>query len=232
MSGKIRVVWQRFSRSWLFSMALMGLAVFSFRSAVADWNDVPTGSMQPTILIGDRITVNKLAYDLHVPFTKFSLLSWDDPERGDIVTCWSPADGARLVKRVVGLPGDTIAMQGGRLIINGRPIAYRMIDPPAAAAAMGEEAAGKIFLEEDLPGCSHVVAWQEGGGSARDFGPVTVPADSYLMLGDNRDFSADSRYFGFVPRRDVCGKAFGVAFSLDRGNHWAPRWSRLAEGLI
>lgn len=81
----------------------MVLSVLSFRSAVADWNDVPTGSMKPTILIGDRIFVNKLAYDLKVPFLGDRLVTWGDPARGDIVICWSPADGARLVKRVEGV---------------------------------------------------------------------------------------------------------------------------------
>ena len=105
MNQKYRLLARRLVRHWIFSTLLLVLTVFSFRSAVADWNDVPTGSMKPTILIGDRIFVNKLAYDLKIPFTSTRLATWGDPERGDIVICWSPADGARLVKRVVGGAG-------------------------------------------------------------------------------------------------------------------------------
>src|SRR5512132_1022039 len=86
------------------------LIVSSMRSALADWNDVPTGSMKPTIQEGDRVVVNKLAYDLKVPFTTIELLKWADPQRGDIVVLFSPQDGTRLVKRVVAVPGDTVAM--------------------------------------------------------------------------------------------------------------------------
>src|SRR5437870_13485579 len=84
----------------------MLLIVSSLRSALADWNDVPTGSMKPTIQEGDRVVVNKLAYDLKVPFTMIEVLKWSDPKRGDIVVLFSPVDGTRLVKRVVGIPGD------------------------------------------------------------------------------------------------------------------------------
>ncbi|HEU4520557.1 MAG TPA: signal peptidase I, partial [Thermoanaerobaculia bacterium] len=97
---------------------LMLLVVSSLRSALADWNDVPTGSMKPTIEIGDRVVVNKLAYDLKIPFTTISLFKWDDPHRGDIVVLFSPIDGTRLVKRVVAIPGDTVAMADNQLYIN------------------------------------------------------------------------------------------------------------------
>ncbi|HEX7807119.1 MAG TPA: signal peptidase I, partial [Thermoanaerobaculia bacterium] len=86
--------------------ALMILIVSSLRSVLADWNDVPTGSMKPTIQEGDRVVVNKLAYDLKVPFTTINIVKWDDPHRGDIVVLFSPVDGVRLVKRVVAVPGD------------------------------------------------------------------------------------------------------------------------------
>src|SRR5271170_4889031 len=86
-----------------------------FRSALADWNSVPTGSMKPTILEGDRIFVNKLAYDLKVPFTTWHLAEWANPKRGDIVVFYSPEDGTRLVKRVVGLPGDVVELRNEQL---------------------------------------------------------------------------------------------------------------------
>ena len=86
---------------------------------MADWNDVPTGSMKPTILEGDRVFVNKLAYDLKVPFTTWHITEWSNPHCGDIVVFFSPKDGKRLVKRVIGLPGDTVELQNERLVING-----------------------------------------------------------------------------------------------------------------
>src|SRR5256886_15564334 len=94
---------------------LMLLVISSLRSALADWNDVPTGSMKPTIQEGDRVVVNKLAYDLKVPFTTIEIWKWDDPKRGDIVVLFSPVDGTRLVKRVVAIPGDTLRSEERRV---------------------------------------------------------------------------------------------------------------------
>src|SRR6476646_11548851 len=99
---------------------LMLLVISSLRSALADWNDVPTGSMKPTIQEGDRVVVNKLAYDLKVPFTMIEVAKWSDPKRGDIVVLFSPEDGVRLVKRVVALPGDKIEMRENQLLVNGQ----------------------------------------------------------------------------------------------------------------
>src|SRR5213076_3568543 len=99
---------------------LMLLVVSSLRSALADWNDVPTGSMKPTIQEGDRVVVNKLAYDLKIPFTMVEVAKWNDPKRGDIVVLFSPVDGVRLVKRVVALPGDKIEMRDEQLFVNGQ----------------------------------------------------------------------------------------------------------------
>lgn len=217
-------VWLR--RSGILSMALLALAVFSFRSAVADWNDVPTGSMRPTILIGDRIFVNKLAYDLKIPFTDTAVATWGDPARGDVVTCWSPDSGDRLVKRVVGVPGDTLAMRQGRLIVNGRSM-------PCAptVAPVGESRPGRDFFTENLMGVEHAVAYDRGSTRARDFGPLVLGPGQYFLMGDNRDNSADSRYFGPVERGAICGKVTGVALSLDREDGWRPRWDRFFTAL-
>ncbi|HKB79074.1 MAG TPA: signal peptidase I, partial [Thermoanaerobaculia bacterium] len=106
---------------------LMLLVVTSLRSALADWNDVPTGSMKPTIEEGDRVVVNKLAYDLKIPFTTIELWKWGNPRRGDIVVLFSPVDGIRLVKRVVGIPGDRVEMRENQLFINGLAAKWREI---------------------------------------------------------------------------------------------------------
>src|SRR5207244_7031484 len=99
---------------------LMLVVSSALRSALGDWNDVPTGSMKPTIQEGDRVVVNKLAYDLKVPFTTIELWKWDDPKRGDIVVLFSPVDGTRLVKRVVAVPGDSLAMVNNQLFVNNK----------------------------------------------------------------------------------------------------------------
>src|SRR6516162_5299237 len=112
--ARARIWWRKDIRPLLIT----ALAMFAVRSSLADWNDVPTGSMKPTILEGDRVYVNKLAYDLKVPFTTMHLAQWSDPQRGDIVVFYSPYDGKRLVKRVIGLPGDTLELRNNSLVIN------------------------------------------------------------------------------------------------------------------
>src|SRR5688500_9436389 len=126
LSWQAKVV--AFVRHQLAPFAFVVLVLCSVRSSIADWNDVPTGSMNPTILEGDRIFVNKLAYDLKVPFTGWRVAEWGGPRRGDIVIFYSPADGVRLVKRVVAVPGDTVQMIDNRLLLNGVPAAYGPLD--------------------------------------------------------------------------------------------------------
>lgn len=232
MNRNLRPILRRIVRHWIFSTLLLVLSVFSFRSAIADWNDVPTGSMKPTILIGDRIFVNKLAYDFKIPFTSTRLATWGHPERGDIVICWSPADGARLVKRVVGVPGDVLEMKDGRLVINGQALKYENAEGKAFTRALGPEAGEYRFFTEDLTGNRHTVAFTPGKRANRNFGPVTIADGQYFMMGDNRDNSADSRYFGFVPRNDVVGRVEGIAFSLDYEDHYKPRWWRFFSQVI
>lgn len=221
----IRRLWNWSRRSGTLSLAVMLLGLLAFRSAVADWHDVPSGSMLPTLLIGDRIVVDKLAYDVKLPFTGTCLVARGEPAPGDIVTCKSPADGKRLVKRVVGVPGDVIAMRGNRLTVNGRPLDYPSADAAALRGLVGAEAAGWDFRIEALPGHPHVVALA-GGGRRADLREFRVPEGQYFLLGDNRDQSADSRWFGFVSRGAIAGRVVGLAGSLDTQRHFRPRWSR------
>ena len=205
------------------------LCMLMFRSAIADWNVVPTGSMQPTIRIGDRIVVDKMAYDLRIPFTHLALWHRADPQRGDIVVLESKAAGERLVKRVIGVPGDTIALRGNRLFINGQYARYR----PIQVGGIGDDAwdPADYALEQTTDGSHAVRLSLLHASPARDFGPVTVPYGRYLLMGDNRDNSADSRYYGFFPRQEITGRATRVAISLDPDDHYLPRhgryWTRL-----
>ena len=222
---------RRFLREWSLTLAIPILIATSFRSAVADWNDVPTGSMIPTILEGERIFVNKLAYDLKVPFTKLRVAQWGDPQRGDVVICYSPVDGTRLVKRVVGVPGDELAMRGNRLYVNGSPLDYGPADPQAGSELSTTQQARHRFYTEDLTGTRHTVMLTPGRPGRQDFDPLTVPEGQYFMMGDNRDNSADSRYFGFIDREQIDGRVQAVVAALDPDRHWRPRWSRWFTAL-
>ena len=215
---------------WFRSVLVIVVVITALRSAVADWNDVPTGSMRPTILEGDRIVVNKLAYDLKVPYTRWRVAWWDDPERGDIVVLQSPADDARLVKRVVGLPGDTIGLSAGALVVNGVPAAYSPL-PQGMVTALTFEEELPILAEERLGNASHAVMLSRHALSRRNLGSITVPEGHYFVMGDNRDQSLDSRHFGPVDRTRIVGKATTVAASVDPEHHFMPRWERFLHTL-
>jgi signal peptidase I len=214
--------------SELRGFLILLLVITSMRSALADWNDVPTGSMKPTIQEGDRVVVNKLAYDLKIPFTMIELLRWSDPRRADIVVLFSPADGVRLVKRVVAVPGDRVELRDNQLLVNGRIQATAPIGSPVE----DEEHRMTFITDENLGGRVHKVMYTpQLNNEKRTFGPITVPPGQYFVMGDNRDNSNDSRFIGLIPRRRIVGRATAVAFSLDRAHHFSPRFDRFFHGL-
>lgn len=197
-----------------------------FRSAVADWNDVPTGSMKPTIVEGDRIFINKMAYDLKLPFSQKTLVKFADPVRNDIVIFESSVANKRLVKRVIGIPGDTVAMINNQLVVNQEAARYKVIT--------SEE--GYILSEENIAGNSHLIRTNVQPGKVTrsrlsNFREVTVPDGFYLMMGDNRDNSADSRSIGLVPREEIIGRSNKVAFSLNYDRYLMPRSERFFKAI-
>ena len=225
----------RYSKALWLKFRFMAFAIIvllAVRSSLADWNDVPSGSMKPTILEGDRIFVNKLAYDLKVPFTMERLFSWGDPKRGDVVVFFSPADGIRLVKRVVGVPGDTVELRENCLVINGEPAAYASVSTEQMnAISPVERLEHGLLLEREPAGPSHEVMSTPGIFARRNFEPLTLGPGKYFMMGDNRDNSKDSRYFGPVDRGQIVGHAVGIAMSLDIKANWKPRWERFFSAL-
>ncbi len=223
--------WRRLWSAWIKPVGAAVLVVMTLRSAVADWNDVPSQSMEPTILVGDRIFVNKLAYDLKVPFTTWRLARWGDPQPGDIVIFFAPQSGKRMVKRVVGGPGDVILLRDNQLYVNGTLLQYQPYTPANFDPRDLSDPAPFIFAMEKLGLTDHAVMAQPGRVAQRTFGPITIPPDQYFMMGDNRDNSGDSRVFGFVPRDQIVGKAVALAFSLDQHQSYAPRWGRFFRGL-
>jgi signal peptidase I len=220
----------RTNKSFFIFFALMMV----FRSAFADWMVVPSGSMNPTIVEGDRLLVDKNAFGWRVPFTTIRLTQGEDPQRNDIVIFTSPEDGMTLVKRVVGLPGDSIEMHDEHLLINGKPIEYSdaqidsEIDPELPAATRQQD---HQYVTEKLSDRSHEIMLLPNHTSAHSFGPIRVPDGQYLMLGDSRDNSKDSRYIGFVPRDNIFGRTRRVAYSLDAERWYRPRFDRVFSTL-
>jgi len=185
---------------WITELIVIVIIVLLIRAFVAQAYNIPSGSMQPTLLVGDFILVNKLVY-------RFS-----EPQRGDIVVFKYPIDpNIDFIKRIIALPGEEVEVRNNQVFINGKPL-------PLIEVGRGEEnGVRKVIYEEVLPeGKKHKVQFYEDFPfSKRDFGPVVVPPNHYFVMGDNRDNSEDSRYWGFVPRENIVGKAFVIYFSGD-----------------
>ena len=194
MATKRQFAW----RPWL-EAAFLVLALFAFRSAVADHYHVPSGSMQATLEPGDRVLVDKRAYGWRIPFTDLVWAASRAPERGDVVIFDSPETGERLIKRVVALPGDRVRMRRGRLTVNGEVL----------TDGDGVERHGRHAARLDL---------DAGGGP--DIPPTVVPAGHLLVLGDHRGNSRDGRFFGFIPVDAVYGRAERVYYRRGEGFTW------------
>ena len=218
-------------KEWRLFIFLVIFVVIPFKSSLADWNWVPTGSMNPTILEGDLIFVNKLAYDLRIPLTLHRIAKWSDPKRGDIVVCFSPEDSVRLVKRVIALPGDTVSMLNNKLYINGEPLDYTAIDVRYQKYLSEQIKDNSSMAMEDLDGHNHAVMSFPAFDAKRTFPEITIPEDSYFVMGDNRDNSKDSRFFGVVNRRSIIGQAKGVITSFNIKDKYQPRFGRFFDSL-
>jgi len=225
-----------FSNFWfreLKPFVLIVLVMTPLRSAVADWNWVPTGSMKPTILEGDMVFVNKLAYDLKVPFTLTRLAEWNTPKHEDIIVFFSPEDNVRLVKRVVGCPGDQIELRSGVVYRNGEALATHpsKIRPEGSVASEIFEDPQPLLSRERGETQSHWTLTLPNRAAMRDFGPIVVPEGRYFMMGDSRDNSHDSRFFGCVDQKLIVGKAEGIVVSFDKNHALLPRLGRFLSSL-
>ncbi len=192
---------------------------------------IPSGSMERTVLIGDYLFVNKLLYGAEVPLARRHLPAIREPRHDEVIVVTSPVEDLILIKRVVALPGDTISMRDGQLWRNGRAIAEPYITlhqvPPVIDAVTVERM--RRWQVPFLVG-SRPDRYQP---DLRTWGPLVVPPDSLMVLGDNRDESLDSRYYGFIPRGNLRGAPLFIYFSYDP-NSWRPlpfitavRWRRL-----
>jgi signal peptidase I len=214
------------------------LLVLGARVALADWPRVPSGSMEPTLRVGDYLLVNKLAYGPRLPFTN-TAIPMGRPQRGDVVVFRYPGDVSTFyVKRLVGVPGDVVTYRKGLVSVNGEPFD---VDLAAPAKRAHPEDAGQVLVREAVEGRERTVKVDAGrpGGrvapeawladpahcrvQAVDTWQCTVPAGQYLMMGDNRDNSADSRVWGFLDQREVYGKAVRVLVNFhDLGRSFSP----------
>lgn len=220
-------IWKEWRRTIFFIIFVL----IPVKSSLADWNWVPTGSMNPTILEGDLIYVNKIAYDLRFPLTFHRLAKWSNPKRGDIVICFSPEDETRLIKRIIAVPGDTIESKENTLFLNGQPAIYTKIDSKYTEYLSSKLKNRSILAIENLDGSTHAVMSTPSSRAMRDFGPITVPPDKYFVMGDNRDNSKDSRHFGFLERKAIVGKAKAVFLSFDITDKYQPRLKRFFASL-
>jgi len=210
------------------------LAVLAFRSFLYEAVYIPSGSMIPTLEIGDYVIVEKWAYGARIPYTESAQLGWSSPQRGDIVVLLAPPDNARsddLIKRVVAVGGDTVEIRNGRLVLNGAPVPSRKVSGPCAYWDRPEGASWREqscdAAEEEL-GTHRYLTYCTPGAACGDVAPQRVPPGHVWLAGDHRDHSADSRVFGPVPVGRIKGRAWVALVSWGPSG---PRWGRLFHGV-
>jgi signal peptidase I len=226
-AGLLRLLWE-----WTRSLALAFVLFLFLRAFVVEAFSIPTASMENTVLVGDFLLVNKAVYGAEIPGTALRLPAFADPAEGDVIVFTPPHDPAKnYVKRLMGVPGDTLEMRDKVLYRNGRAVAepyVHFIDSVGDAVHPG-----MVWQESFI-----VAGAAEGYRPTRDnWGPIVVPGDRYFVLGDNRDNSEDSRYWGFVPRDAIHGRPWFVYFSSDTttrpGLRWRDkvRWKRIGAAV-
>ena len=216
----LKTMW-RGQKGFLLFLGLM----FVFRSAVADWNYVPSSSMNPTLVQGDRVVVNKLAYSLRLPFSLQHLARWDAPRPGDVITFDSPKDGVNLIKRVIAVAGNVVEMRDNTVTINGKAVGRTLVAPsrliPSEMGILDAE-----IWHEQVGAAGFETARLAAQNRHRDFEAARVPDGHVLVLGDSRDNSNDSRFIGFIDIGRVTGRAVRVVMSHDPQTLFLPRSGR------
>jgi len=205
--------------------------VLILRSFIAEPFRIPSSSMMPSLLIGDFILVNKFAYGLRLPVTNKKFIATGEPRRGDVVVFRPPHHPDQdWIKRVIGLPGDIVAYRDNTVFVNGRPIPYRRIGQ-YIGKGKGSDMTGAALITEQLPGRPHAILEQEDlPFFVQGEGEWAVPAGEYFVMGDNRDNSEDSRFWGTLPESNLRGKAFLVWMNFDRAAGGV-NFSRIGSGI-
>jgi signal peptidase I len=187
-------------KSELVSLAIVLAAVTMARSSLADHYYVPSGSMEYSLMPGDRVIVDKTAYGVRIPLTKIDLFGSSTPKRGDIAVFDSPRDGTRLIKRIVAIGGDTVTLVNGQLSINGQPLGDREM--------------------EHFAGHNALLNLQDGGGP--DIHDLKIPPGMVLAIGDHRGNSLDGRFWGLISERELFGRAIAIYYRRGDGFVWKP----------
>lgn len=214
-----------FEQIWQLGIAL--LIVFAIRSSIVEPFKIPSGSMIPTLYVGDFIFVNKFAFGLKLPFSDLfgapiTLLKRESPHRGDIVVFLYPRDpSVHYIKRVIGLPGDTVEVRNKTVFINGKALdqAEKNGDEKISQLKdIGDPRYGdshmRLLLEKIDGGHEHNILVDANNEYTTNFEPVKVPDNNLFVMGDNRDFSNDSRFWGFVPFENISGRAEFIWLSM------------------
>lgn len=203
------------------------LVVFVLRSFIVEPFRIPTGSMVPSLKAGDFILVNKFSYGLRLPVVDTKVVDLGSPERGDIMVFRFPHDeSVNYIKRVIGVPGDRILYRDKQLFINGEPVEQDAVGPYSYRGGSGRVVMAHERLEH-LDGSPHDIL-VDPSRPERAL-ELTVPEGSYFVMGDNRDYSNDSRFWGFVPEANIVGEAFLIWFSWDKANGGGVNWSRIGD---
>lgn len=203
------------------------LLVFLLRSFLFEPFRIPSGSLEPTLLTGDFILVNKYSYGIRLPIIHSKIINYHEPKRGDIMIFrWPPNPSFNFIKRIIGVPGDHISYVDKTLTINGKTVPQTFLEK-VTMIGEGGGSQSVIKKEEDLLGIKHQI-YIDPEKSSRNFHDIVVPDGMYFMMGDNRDDSADSRYWGFVPQENIVGKAVLVWMSWNN-NKYGVRWKRIGH---
>jgi signal peptidase I len=203
------------------------LFVFVLRSFVIEPYRIPSGSMKPTLLVGDFIVVNKFTYGIRLPILNKKIIELNEPARGDVMVFRFPPDPkVNFIKRVIGLPGDRIVYQNKQLFINGELVPKQLLKTETLISPEGASYDMQRYIEE-MPNAYHDIYEHISPGQSVT---LTVPLGHYFVMGDNRDESDDSRFWGFVPEENIIGRAFGLWMSWD-AEDYRIRFERIGTSI-
>jgi signal peptidase I len=219
-----------FYKEWIEPFLIAAVVALFIRQFAVEAFKIPSGSMIPTLLIGDHLLVNKFIYGPRIPFTDTRFFTWEQPKRGDIIVFKYPENESKdFIKRVIGLPGDKIEIKDGVLFINDQPVHVKEL----GIYDSGDQGARPPYyqkprlLQEQLGAVSHQILYLRNQ-TGYNFGPILVPKDSIFAMGDNRDNSQDSRVWGFVKENKILGRALIIYWSWDGTDRWV-RWERIGS---
>lgn len=216
-----------FYKEWIEPFLIAAVVALFIRQFMVEAFKIPSGSMIPTLTIGDHLLVNKFVYGPRIPFTDSRLFTWKQPKRGDIIVFKYPQNESKnFIKRVIGLPGDKVQITNGKLFINDQQVELAPGELPSDKSIEGDITFGKpMVYEEQLGAIRHSMQYLRDQSNYQ-FAPVLVPKDAVFVMGDNRDNSQDSRVWGFVAQNKILGRALIIYWSWDGDGRWV-RWERI-----